>query len=197
MALDFLFIRFFNRYPGVNISYDFFEIDSQKNLSFKNFTAKITRPDVQGSVVVDNILVDFSEFMNVIKSSKAEISKINLERVSGDMEIIKSQTEQPAGKTQENRRQLKISVREIELRKFILAFWGAGQNPDQALCDASARDFRLSLSNPTEEYAAASAIVNGIVFKEKKTASVTFSSAEVDGKKYDTPQELLKAIKRK
>ncbi|MBR1777062.1 MAG: hypothetical protein IJ752_00545 [Alphaproteobacteria bacterium] len=199
-ALDFLFIRFFNRYPGVGISYDFFEIDSQNNLNFKNFKAKIALADVQGTVVVSNVLVDFSEFMETVKSSKAEISKITFKDISGDLQLIKnkavSETQTQTEKTEESRRRLKISAQEIMLKDFLFAFWGKNSNSDWTSGDILAQKILVTLSNPTEKYAANSIEVKKISFPQRKVANLTFSSAELDGKQYDNRQDLLKAMKR-
>ena len=195
-ALDFLFIRFFNRFEGVDISYDFFEIDAQRNLAFKNFKIKVMHSGVKGDISFSKVLLDLSEFMETIKNSKMEISKIVFEKTKADLVLTRKKSD-ASGQQKEYQRRLNVSADELILQNFLLAIWDEGHREGEQVVFGRAltKNAKLSVSNPNEKYFAASASMKDISVSVKH-GTVRFSSAEADGKKYDNLSAFLKAVKQ-
>lgn len=195
-ALDFLFIRFFNQFEGIKISYDFFEIDAQRDLIFKNFKVNVSRADVKGDVSFSKVLFDFSEFLKMIKSSKMEISKIVLAGPKANLTLIRKKTAS-SGKQSDIQRQLKISAEELIVHKFLLAIWDKDPEKEGYVLfgRAETKNAKVSLSNPSEKYFTKAASIKDITVSDG-LKKIGIASAEEDGKKYDNLQAFLKAVRQ-
>ena len=195
-ALDFLFVRFFKLYKGLEITYDFFEINTQRDLVFTNFKVKSSRPEATGTVVAQKVVFDFSDFMNTLKSQKSSLSKVELENVSGDLNIagrVKKNGEKTSGK---KLRRARFKAEAVTLKNVTLALWSKDARPDTLAEEVSGKNIRVTISDPLERYAASSLKVEGLKLPSGKIENVMFSSATVDGKEFTDVFSFLKAVKR-
>ena len=195
-ALDFLFMRFFKLYKGLEITYGFFEINSQRDLVFTNFKVKSSRPEATGTVVAQKVVFDFSDFMNTLKSQKSSLSKVEIENVSGDLKVadkVKKSEKNPSGK---KLRHVRFKAEAVTLKDVTLALWARNARPDTLAEEVSGKNIRVTISDPLERYAASSVKVEGLKLPSGKIENMTFSSATVDGKGIADGFSFLKAVKR-
>ena len=190
IALDFLFSRFFKMYKDFDITYDFFEINTERDLVFTNFKVKSLRSDVAGTVVAQKVVFDFSDFMNALKSQRASTSKIGLEKVSGNLKIGRPVK---GGKVF---RDAKFKADQVTLKDVVLAVWAKGSSPDKLAEEISGKNVSVTITNPSEKYAASSVEVKGLKPPHGKIKSLTFSSATVDGREYTDVLSFLKAVRQ-
>lgn len=193
VALDFMFVRFFNLDKNIEVTYDFFEINDARDLAFKNVRVKSLYPDATGTVVIKKALFNFSDLMKAVKSEKISTSKIVFETVSGDLKVAdagKKTAQNPSGKVLRN---VKGEAERLTLKDVPLVLWGKGARPNM-LGAVSGRNVVVTVSNPSERFAASSVEAKDVDFSAGK---VTFSSAVVDGREYRDAPSFLKAVGKK
>ena len=203
-ALDFVFVRFFKTFKNAEISYDFFEIDAERNLNFTNFMVKVKRPDVEGTVTIQKTKINFSEFMETLKSQTISATKITLEKVSGDLTIIKKSkpaADKTAGQTSapvNRNRVLKFKADETVLKDVAVAFWSSTPEKENKTIVGNllGKNIKVALSNPEERYAVSLIDVKDIKIPKNKIKDLTIASATADGKEYADKASLLRALKQ-
>jgi len=189
-ALDFLFMRFFKNFENSEVSYEFFEVDNKMELNFKNFKIKITRPDIEGTVVIPKFVVNFSEFMEALKTKRFAFSKATINQPSVDLVLIKEKT----------RRKLKFTAKEMIVKDMTIVSWttknSAGTNSNVTIGAAFAENSLLTLSDPAEKYGASAIELKEILLPQSVLSKFTFVSAEVNGKTYQDKASFLQAVKQ-
>ncbi|MBO4644622.1 MAG: hypothetical protein J5716_08465 [Alphaproteobacteria bacterium] len=202
-ALDFVFMRSFKQFKGLDITYDFFEVDSNYDLNFTNFKVEVKRSNAQGTISVQKIVINFSEFMTFLKSRKALTSKVLLEKLAVDLKLIKKKNKD--GTEKEKTRRLKISSKEVFIKDMLVyAPSEEDAEPEKdtkeeklRIKQATGKESKVSLSNPAEKYAASSFELNDIVVTfDDSSERVEVSSAKANGKSYENVSSFLKAIRR-
>ena len=185
--IDFLLTQYFKLFENAAISYDYFEIDKAFDLNFTNFTVKITRSDIQGTVVISKAKVNFDEFLAFIKGKKLLISKLELTKPSVDMTLIEN----------EKKRSLKYSAEKMMLNNISLFLvLKKGQKEDINIGSVSAEKAALVLSNPAEKYSVSAAQMKDVLLLDKNFNQFSFSSVDVDGKTYTDRSAFLQAIRQ-
>ena len=159
-------------------------------LNFKNFKIKLSRPDIEGTVVIPHIVVNFSEFMEALKMKRIAFSKATLKQPSTNLVLIKGK----------DRRKLSFTAKEMVLKDVAIASWTpkstAGKNGDVTLGSAFAENGLPTLSNPAEKYGASSIELKEILLPRSVIEKFTFVSAIVNGKTYQDKETFLQAIKQ-
>ena len=204
-ALDFLFVRLFKNIKNMEFSYDFFEIDGNFDLHFKNFKVKLSRPNIQGTIEISKFSAAFSEFMNAIKSQQLLLSDVKLENLTADLRLIRkdkteAENEKEEAKKENPARNLKISAQKIALKNLSFLSWKNAKEEKKdkniLIGELMAENAALSLSDPNEKYGAKKVVVKDISASEYNIRDLEFSFAEVNGKKQNNREELFKALKR-
>lgn len=198
-ALDFLLMRLFRQFKDMNITYDFFEIDSEHKLHFTNFKVDVKRSDAQGVLSVQKIVIDSSEFIAFLQSREPLTSKIKLEKILVDLKLIRKRNTD--GVDQIKTRQLNVSANGVFITDMFLyaADTKAPLKEELKIKEATGTDVKVSLSDPKEKYAASSFELKDVIVYHHSGPSgeqVSVSSAKADGKTYGDFSAFLQAIRQ-
>ena len=68
-VIDFALTQYFKLFKNATISYDFFEIDTNYDLNFTNFSIKLHQPSLNGTISAPKIKVNFKEFWPLSKGT--------------------------------------------------------------------------------------------------------------------------------
>ena len=189
--LDLMCVSFFKRYEDLEITYGFFEIDSQRKLVFTDFQIKVKRSDAAGTIVIKNVIVGLSEFMSALKSNKVEVSEAAFKNISGKMDLSDGA---------KGTRHLTLTAEEADLKNITLAMWRSGDSSEKfenaVFGEASARNVVLNLTHPKEKFAVSSVKIKDLVLPKGKADEFTFSSASVNGSEYTDRASFLQAVKK-
>ncbi|MBR4127707.1 hypothetical protein IKP13_09885 [bacterium] len=193
-ALDFIFVRFFKSIKDVDVDYSFFEINAQRDLVFKNFSVKLKRSDIRGTVAAQKIVINFSDFMKALQASKIETSQVILDKLSGDLNFAGRKKEVDENNpVQEKRRHLKFKAGQVIFKDVVWAFLENVSDSVTVVGSVSGENAAATLSGPEEKYAASSVEVKEIKVKDGK--EFIFSKATVNGEECNTRAAFLKALK--
>ena len=211
-TLDFLFSRSLKKIEDMDITYDFFEVGSEYDLIFKNFKIDLKRSDAKGLIKMQKLVINFTEFMEFLKSKKIASSKIIAEKVLIDLKLIKQVDIQETNqaqkegnkqtaattKTKETSRQLKFSADELLLKNVFFIFLKneVRDGKENDIETVIGKGIRASLSNPKEKYAVSEVELNGVVLPNSVVKRVRIASAKVKGKEYKDIDSFLKAIRQ-
>ena len=142
--------------------------------------------------------------METLKSQTISATKITLEKVSGDLTIIKKSkpaADKTAGQTSapvNRNRVLKFKADETVLKDVAVAFWSSTPEKENKTIVGNllGKNIKVALSNPEERYAVSLIDVKDIKIPKNKIKDLTIASATADGKEYADKASLLRALKQ-
>ncbi len=190
-VIDFALTQYFKLFKNATISYDFFEIDTNYDLNFTNFSIKLHQPSLNGTISAPKIKVNFKEFLAFIKGDGLVLPRIEITKPSVDLTLVEKN-----GET-EKKRSLKSAADKIMLEKIYPTVSKRQHYRIVELKVESMSGVKISvtLSNPKEKYAVSQVVMKDVLLPEK-IKNLTFSSIEADGKTYTDRAAFLQAIRQ-
>ena len=159
-------------------------------LNLTNFKIKITRLNTEGAVIIPKFIVNFSEFMEALKTKRLAFSTATLNQPSADFVLIREKT----------RRKLKFTAKEMIVKDMTIVSWtsksSAETNGNVTIGSVLAKNSLLTLSDPAEKYGASSIELKELLLPGSVLPKFTFVSAEANGITYQDKASFLQAIKQ-
>lgn len=205
IALDLVLSGLFSQFDNVTVSYGFLETSFRNSyVTLSNFVVKSNKPTAKGTVSIGTLHIGLQDLLRFLRKQSIFVAGVEMKNLKIDMALYDAPpaSEEVGQNTPETKEvdRIKAAAELVDVKEFTFYTQKPGQaeqrKNDLSFKNVIVKNARMQIVQAKENYRVSSGSVENLLIHTAPPYGVVLTSAEVDGKKFNSYEELRNSLKK-